>query len=212
MPFVYSVEAQQTIPEQLTSDRLSVYLARCRGDVNSSILLYEYNTKISALLFGTIQGLEVAFRNSCHEKIQVGLDNPQWYDTITLEERERASVNKAKKTLLLLGKQVTPGRVVAELTLGFWVRLLAPSYEKPIWIPHVYKALPNIPKPDRAAAFARMEHIRKLRNRIAHHEPIFSSDLRTDYMMIMEAVNWICQTTSAWMRCSSSVMLQIDTY
>jgi hypothetical protein len=40
--------------------------------------------------------------------------------------------------------------------------------------------------------------LRDLRNRIAHHEPIFSRDLAADDRTILEVIGWMCADTRAW--------------
>jgi hypothetical protein len=39
---------------------------------------------------------------------------------------------------------------------------------------------------------------RKLRNRIAHHEPIFSRDIHEDHARVNELIAWRCQYTAGW--------------
>ena len=41
--------------------------------------------------------------------------------------------------------------------------------------------------------------IRGLRNRIAHHEPIFSRNNQDDYNQIYELISWRDKTTADWM-------------
>jgi hypothetical protein len=204
MPFVYSLEAQQALGRLLTQDRLRSYLSASKGDMPEALRLYEYNTRVSECLFGVIQGLEIAFRNSCHLTISAGTGRLDWYDHIGLGAQEAESVTTAKRNLLRFRKAVTPPGVISELTFGFWVRIISPSYEKKLWVKHLYKAMPRMARADRRTAFDRMERIRKLRNRIAHHEPIFQRNLKAEYDMIIEATSWICPVTAQWIHNTNS--------
>jgi hypothetical protein len=49
------------------------------------------------------------------------------------------------------------------------------------------------------------DKVRDLRNRIAHHEPIFSRDLAAEYMEIAEIIGYRCLHTATWMKRSQNV-------
>ena len=72
-----------------------------------------------------------------------------------------------------------PGRVVAELSLGFWVALFARGYEESLWRTALYRCFD--PTPARRQLHKQLNRLRRFRNRVAHHEPILSRDLQTDY-------------------------------
>jgi len=44
-----------------------------------------------------------------------------------------------------------------------------------------------------------LEEIRKLRNRIAHHEPIFTRNLSDDLQGIVDLIELRCKVTADWM-------------
>lgn len=181
-----------------------LYLNACKADRQAAVQLYEYNTLVSEGMYGVIQPLEVALRNSIHHVLQIDLGHNDWYDRVTLAAPEPRTIAEAKSNILRWGKSVTPGRVVAELTFGFWVRLVARKYEKSLWVPHLFKCFRNLKKPDRRAVFDRLDHIRNLRNRVAHHEPIFARNLQEDYRQVIEALDWICPVTACWIRATNS--------
>lgn len=47
--------------------------------------------------------------------------------------------------------------------------------------------------------YSELELIRKLRNRIAHHEPIFQRNLATDFQKIHDLIAVRFPITAAWM-------------
>ena len=209
MPFVYNQDSQSAFHVTLSRDRLNPYVATSNGDFVAAMLLYEFNTKASEALYGVLQALEVAYRNACYSVLANGMGQANWYDTIgLLDAKEAVALGEAKVKIGRRNKYLTPGRVVAELTFGFWVRLLSPGYEKRLWVPHLYKAFSGMYKKDRQVAFGRMENIRKLRNRVAHHETIFDRNLNLDYAEILEAINWICPVTAAWIRSTNSFAIR----
>ncbi|EFV93192.1 hypothetical protein ES5_02144 [Dietzia cinnamea P4] len=66
---------------------------------------------------------------------------------------------------------IVPGKIVAEQTFGFWAYMTSDHHEKTIWVPYLHKAYPT--GHDRAKTHKSLEEVRDLRNRVAHHEPIF---------------------------------------
>ena len=67
--------------------------------------------------------------------------------------------------------------MIAEFSLGFWRYLLIARYEHSLWNPAMrsqFRALSHLSGADsRKAVHARLEKLNYLRNRIAHHEPIY---------------------------------------
>ena len=51
----------------------------------------------------------------------------------------------------------------------------------------------------REQIYADLEQIRTLRNRIAHHEPIFKRNLLQDYLIIRQSIDRRCPFTAEWM-------------
>ena len=50
----------------------------------------------------------------------------------------------------------------------------------------------------RADGFRSLESVRSLRNRIAHHEPIFRNNLQEEYDRIRAVIAWSNTTAAAW--------------
>lgn len=168
-----------------------------RGDHRAAIQMYERNTELSEALYGVTQGLEVALRNAIHGIMTTRIGSPAWYDHIGLDEPERKSIDDAKDKILDKPQPVTPGRVVAELTFGFWVKLTAGPYEKLLWVPYLNRIFPI--KIRRTTLHGRLVEIKTLRNRIAHHERIVGKrDLPQDYRDTLEAIGWISSPIRAW--------------
>jgi hypothetical protein len=96
-------------------------------------------------------------------------------------------------------KAITLGAVVAELSFGFWVSLLGPRYDATLWRASLYRAFrENGARMKRDRVHGRFNALRRFRNRIAHHEPIFLNNLANTHAEIIEATNWMCSDTAAW--------------
>ena len=122
----------------------------------------------------------------------------EWYDRIELQRSEWDAVDKAKASIAASGEAVTTGRVVGEVNLGFWVRLFSSAYDKTVWSRHLKGILPA--GTQRGPLYSRLQSIKTLRNRIAHHQRIIGGkrDLRRDYEDLIETISWISPEMALW--------------
>ena len=85
--------------------------------------------------------------------------------------------------------------MVANLDLGFWVNLF---YYKHLWKRGLNQVF-FTQDLTRDLVFHRLGEVNKLRNHIAHHEPIFHRpNLEKDMQDILEILGWICPITRDW--------------
>ena len=99
------------------------------------------------------------------------------------------------------------GKVIAELSFGFWRYLVAKRYQATAW-PALQQAFPLHPagsSAPRVDVDDRMQRIHVLRNRIAHHEPIFRRDLAHDHADMLTLVRWISEEARGWIEDLSRV-------
>jgi hypothetical protein len=194
--FDYSPENLSEIERTLSSDRLRDYQANVGGNSELAIRLYDQNTLLSESLYGVLQGLEVAFRNKVHTRLASDYGRAEWYDSLKLEPEQAGMLRKAKQILAKEGKPLDAGRVVAEISFGFWTGLTGPKYDV-LWRNHLVKIFPRRPV-QRAHVQTRLNSIRKLRNRVAHHEPILSRPLQRDINQIFDIISWMSPVTARW--------------
>lgn len=197
----YSDEMIAALEQSLSGDRLNSYVLMANGNINDAIRLHEQNTERSEALYGVIQGLEISLRNAMHGALQAGVGFADWYEHVQLKEPESEALQFAKETVVRRRKPLSASRIVAQLNFGFWVRLTSGDYEKALWVPHLYKIFPT--KTKRTKLCNRLNKIKDLRNKIAHHERIIDRDLGRDYEQILEAIAWVCPLTSAWVNGSN---------
>ena len=79
------------------------------------------------------------------------------------------------------------------------------NYEMTLWRPALRHGFPNAPKPNRKAVHRPFECMRLLRNRIAHHEPIYARQLGKDYESILHVLNWMSPEIRVWVESSSKI-------
>jgi hypothetical protein len=174
-------------------------LAETEQNLDAAIKLYEVNTRISEAFYTPLQCLEICFRNTIHREMS-GVYGEDWLTVHAahLLPDSRRMIGEAVSQLGIIGRPVTPGRVVAELKFAFWVGLLRRHYDASIWRTAIYRVfLPGDGK-RRDFVHGRFNVIRRFRNRVAHHEPIFKRDMANIHSEIIEAIGWMCKDTAAW--------------
>jgi hypothetical protein len=221
LKFTYTAEFLACIDRVISQERLSRYLAATKGDMGEALELYEHNIAISEALFGFLHGLEVAVRNSIHYTLRRDLGIPTWYEgggalpwsatgeTLSLTAVMADMVKDAKAKL---PPTALPGKVIAELTFGFWPNILTKRFHSTLWVPSLHRAFPHATAP-RNKIHLRLEVIRRLRNRLAHHEPILTShnEVYTGFKdqpyialsSILECVEWVSEDAALWLKAKS---------
>jgi hypothetical protein len=200
--FAYTDEQLSTLEKTLSEERMRPYLLLAGNDKRLAIKLYEWNTGLSESFYGVLQGLEIALRNAMHSALRGDYGRDDWYDICPLSDPHKDMIRKAKERIIGDKKLVLPGKVVSELTFGFWVVLTSPSYAQSVWDKALHKAF--VRKLGRKTIHKRLEKIRKLRNRVAHHESILERNLKDDFSLIVETVHWICPVTADWLKANNS--------
>ena len=153
--------------------------------------LYDWNARVSAAVLRDLAHFEVALRNAYDSAltgprlpgIPTGL-LPQRRVPARIPHQARlaggqpasADINRKPREIHRRGRarraggrSAPPGKVIANLTFGFWRYLSSKAHEKSLWVPYLHAAFP--PKTNRSDIDARVGRLHDLRNRVAHHEP-----------------------------------------
>lgn len=158
-----------------SNERMEKYFSKYLGNEEKAIRHYHINIEISEGFYSSLSMFEVALRNSLNRELTKKYDD-EWYlrfQTIPGLENLIYNIKLAKRHIDNRKEEVTPNKLVAELTLGFWVRLFNVEYEHILW-KSLRKAFPYLEKMDRQRknVSAPINKIRDFRNRVFHHEPI----------------------------------------
>lgn len=187
----------RALETSISRDRLQKYLEESGGDLSGAITLYERNLLLSEAFYVPLQSLEVCLRNKLHEAL-TNTYGENWLTDHTaapLDDHSRSFVNSALDDL---DDGPEPGQIIAELRFAFWVGLLSRKYDATLWRSCAYRAFLTGGGKPRGAVYGRVNAIRRFRNRVAHHEPIFHKDLHGVHVEILEAIGWMCKATEAW--------------
>ena len=196
-----------TIEGFLSPERLAPF----RIDPNDSEELvlerYLWNLELASAFYGPLHVFEIGMRNAVDRAFSNAY-GPDWLTaTGILAKREADSVLKAINELAKRRESQSRGKLIAELMFGFWVGLFYKTYENSplysqknppphslFWPSQIKSVFPHAPKSmqTRKAMSARIEDIKKFRNRIFHHEPIWrNARLAKIHSEICETARWI---------------------
>lgn len=211
------------LDDLLSEARLGRYLSRYNGNRRLALRLYTWNLAASSALWGPISVLEVVVRNSIHDRLVDRTGRGDWWaDTrIYLCDTERQAIDSALATLQRRGtEKPSSDQVVAATSFGLWVGLTGAgvprdrilSYETTLWQPRLQHAFPYRGERRRKYIHARLDAVRVLRNRIAHHEPIYRSPLPTAYDDILEVAAMIHPDARTYIESYSRAQDVIDQY
>lgn len=120
----------------------------------------------------------------------------------------------------------TGGDVVSGLSLGFWVALTGEGiargqgrrlydYFQRLWRPFLHQAFPNYPGPGRdrpGPIRGALREFELLRNRIAHHEPIYMFNHRHHRDNIIAIAGWINTELAEYLRQTEQISAVLSKY
>ncbi|MCB0085511.1 MAG: hypothetical protein KDE47_31435 [Caldilineaceae bacterium] len=192
----FTADQLHALPRVLSGPRFARYLQQAGNDRTQALELYRWNMAVSAAFAVPLHLLEISFRNGAVEGIEA-VHGSAWPWTqgflITLPNpRDRYKFNPRRELEKCARRHQTVGKVVADLKFAFWERLMLTSQHPIIWAYHFDACFPGslvsaASSTDRRERLRRnVEKMRTFRNRVAHHEPIFSRNLQEDFDRIIE--------------------------
>lgn len=199
----------------LTPERLSSYTDATGGQLEAALALYDWNTAAASAVLTTTAMVEVVVRNSFDAQLVAWATRRRagdWFDAAPLDEQGRRDLRTARTRAAKRGPEVH-GRVVAELTFGFWRYLSASRYLTSLWVPATAEAFPLAPtdlRRRRTEVETRLQRLHFVRNRAAHHEPIHRRDLGKDLGAAVDLSAWISPDAAAWVAERSPMRAVID--
>lgn len=190
----------------LSAGRLATYVVACNGDREQALRLYAWNVAVASAFWGGFNVLEVAVRNVIHAGLtRLAGREDWWIGRLRLHPFEQRRINDAiSAARRAKGDGMLPGHVVAELSFGFWTGLLANRYHERLWVPALSQEFSCLVGP-RRELHRKQESLRKLRNRVAHHEPIFARDLAADHDRLVSVLSAISPSAVVWVQRNSRV-------
>jgi hypothetical protein len=200
-----AIKAVLSVPRVGTYETATTTL---RDDDPSAIALYAWNAAISSAMLAPLHICEVVVRNAVADAIE-GLYGPRWPWSAGLERSlsrplqpwlydPRRDLENTRR------RQTTTGKVIPELKFVFWQQMFDSRHEARIWNRQLCRVFPNLNGTKTVTVLRQeihdsLEEIRTLRNRIAHHEPIFRRNLAADFQTIVNLVEYRSAPAASWM-------------
>lgn len=186
------------ILEALSHPRLSSYRRFFKASTDAEAIgLYQWNEELSGALFRAVSLVEIVLRNQFHRALSTSYGvsgsttSRDWYQHLTLNATSSKKIRevlsyKSRGTWLPKVPVPSPDDVVSKLTFGFWPHLLDVARDSAggsvPWGALLLQILPGHRQRQASywnkqshqdALFARLDLCNELRNRIAHHEPVW---------------------------------------
>ena len=149
------------------------------------LTLYKCNIQISQAFYPILSHIEIVLRNSIDTMLQKVISKTWLEEELEqqnlLFDYDYEKLSNANKTIKTRYKTVTRGKIISELTFGFWVNLCTKKYNPKIWTKKgafkgVFINYPTNLKEEIHLISSKLAKIKSLRNRIFHYEPILNKN------------------------------------
>jgi hypothetical protein len=188
--------------------------AAVTGSLRQAVELYEWNIRLTGALHEELGMFEVVLRNALDRELSnyhktVLSGDGDWFADIRMPWRSAkmvAQLHRARSQATAGGRnREVHGKVIAELTFGFWRYILAAQYQGALWAPALRHAFPHLASQKRIAVYGAIDRLQSLRNRVAHHEPVYALNVSARHDEMLRAAAWIDPAAAAWIGQTSRV-------
>lgn len=196
----------------MSSKRMRRYLNACGGDQRKAQTLYRLNLRLSQEMFTVISCYEVALRNAIDRIMSIEL-GPDWLRDSILPGgifdnpfcSKTSKIMKKAYNELILNDCYSASKMLSAMEFGVWKYMFSTTQYRATGR-KLLAAFPNKPKSSKLIQynnlfiFNELDAVNRLRNRIAHHEPIcFLQDkevvstayLQKTYSRILSLFSWM---------------------
>jgi len=190
------IEFYNNLEKSISKERLKHYQVIFQEN-NEKIIVQKYllNIELSKALYFPLQKFEITLRNNIHTTLSLELNNNNWFEVDSfLNEKSYEKIQYVIRALEKDKKEITSGRIISELNLGFWCAMFSNYYEQKIWTKYTKTIFPNIPKryASRKVLMDKINLIRKLRNKVFHFDTIIDiENLFEIHQQILELIYWM---------------------
>ena len=196
----------------MSPKRMRRYLQACGGDKRKAQTLYRLNLRLSQEMFTVICCYEVALRNAIDRIMCAALGMDWLRDAIMpggiFDSPRLASTNRILKKAygeLINMRKYSNSKMLSAMEFGVWKYMFSATQYRATG-KRLLGAFPNKPKSsvsiqyNNQYIFNELDAVNRLRNRIAHHEPvcflqdsetISTAHLRDCYVRIMTLFSWM---------------------
>ncbi len=173
----------------------------CSPDCAEALRWYQWEASVASAFFTLLRHLERALGHAMSDQLTKCFEREDWWDHpgVNLHHVSRRKIGAAIEKQARRRGQTKAETVQRELTLGFWVSLLGRGndYETRLWRPALRHAFPAY-HGARQPLHQDLDHLRTLRNRVAHHEPVGTRDLDADRRSALRVMGYLSHDLRRW--------------
>ncbi|MBD0022542.1 hypothetical protein GII33_13935 [Gordonia pseudamarae] len=184
----------------LSPGRFAPYLRHSGDDPDDALLLYEWSASMSMAMFELFSHLEVMIRNSIDRTLAqhfkdeaVGIP---WFLRKPPASAAMAGLIETERSRLRPNGKDTRHQIVAAMSFGFWTQMTGNKYDD-LWRTALFKAFPGS-SGRRADVSRELEALRKLRNRIAHHDSMLNVDVPFEVRRMHRVASFLGTAAVEW--------------
>lgn len=197
---------KQFFEKVFSGKRMERYFTLYPQDEARAIEHYQCNLQLAEAFYVSLSVFEVTLRNALSRELVTMTGREDWYVTFPttpgLTNLNRY-ITQASKQIAGRHESITPPKVIAELTLGFWVSLLNSEYERLLW-KDLRRAFPFMPKSlrQRKNISAPLNVFRAFRNRVFHNESVCWNLHRVEeiHRQMTTVMGWMNRDIPDWLQ------------
>lgn len=176
--------------------------------------LYMWNAKVSSAFLMPLHLCEVAVRN----RVVIALEEQYGHNWPFAESFRISLARNERITLTRAARSHGPANsIIPELKFQFWQSMFTSRHFDRLWKNKFHTIMLGADTSISEKTLMQnmrtnLDIIRKFRNRIAHHEPIFSQNLSQNFELIKKIIHTCCPDTSAWMDAHQEVRVVLNNH
>ncbi|MFE0739221.1 hypothetical protein [Streptomyces sp. NPDC058855] len=164
----------------------------CSTACRQVLVWSDWEMAASKAMYEVLRHLENVLRCTISERLTAHYGRDDWWHAprLRLTHGTTEKIEAARNRLRLHRTPTTPTNIQREVTLGFWVTLLGrgADYETQLWRP-ISSGFPGY-QGRREPLHRQLNHLRLLRNKVAHQDRIGGRDLVMDRRSVLTAIGY----------------------
>lgn len=94
-----------------------------------------WTVRVCGAFYPLLHFAEITLRNALHSELAAQFGREDWWAVAPLTGHGQNLVKKAQEKVSVRKSAQNANKVVAKLTLGFWVSLVSETYDRDLWVP-----------------------------------------------------------------------------
>ncbi|QNQ90996.1 hypothetical protein GP475_10405 [Corynebacterium poyangense] len=190
------------VARHLSNARLAPYLQHTDDELDKALELYVWSTRMSMSMFELISHLEIMLRNAIDTALSKTFRDedcgiPWFLRNPPTTQNMSDEIDDVRNRLRKYDKD-TRQQIIAGMNFGFWSGMVGAKHED-LWRSALHKAFPGS-SGDRKDVMKELESLRKIRNRIAHHDSMLNVDVPFEIRRIHRVAEFLGDEASAWLK------------